>query len=205
MKKTALLLFFAAMVVVFIAPGSAHTQSAKEAMLALKKMHARCQAGITYKEYGPALGEAKFSVNLFMEGEDAKRNSPLTTAINKAMSDYEMAGSLWRHKIVSSPRAIQLPRNEADPWLKLYPEAEKPEKEGGALNAGYGKSIGMDYFFYSPFISLIWKSASQNISQADLLLANSQDEQNSELTLLKKENERLKRELNALKKSCGRK
>jgi len=86
MKK----LFIAVMVIgLTFAAVTTFAQSAKEAVLALKKLEARCQAGLSRSEYYSALGDAKFPVNLYMESSDAKQYSELTESINKVMQFYE--------------------------------------------------------------------------------------------------------------------
>jgi len=47
----------------------------------MKKLQARTQAGISYNDYAPALGEAKFEINLFLESPAAKENYKFTEAI----------------------------------------------------------------------------------------------------------------------------
>ncbi|MGD0217487.1 MAG: hypothetical protein ABSC45_08265 [Desulfobaccales bacterium] len=64
-----------------IFPSIAFSQSAKDALRAMKKLQARTQAGISYNDYAPALGEAKFEINLFLESPAAKENYKFTEAI----------------------------------------------------------------------------------------------------------------------------
>ncbi len=77
-------------------------QSSKEAIRALKKLEAKCQAGINYRDYVRALGEAKFEVNLFLEGKEAKNNPDLAELVTKAMKEYEEARDYWEMHIRSS-------------------------------------------------------------------------------------------------------
>jgi hypothetical protein len=76
-------------------PSFSFAQSAKEALMALKKLQAKIQIGISYKEYGPACGDAKFPVNLFLEGDEAKKDFKFTQAIKTAMKHYEGAFEVW--------------------------------------------------------------------------------------------------------------
>jgi hypothetical protein len=76
-------------------PSSLFAQSAKEALMALKKLQAKVQVGISYKEYGPAVGDTKFPVNLFLESNEAKKDFKFTQAIKAAMKHYEGALEVW--------------------------------------------------------------------------------------------------------------
>jgi hypothetical protein len=49
-----------------------YAQSAKEAVRALPKLQARVEAGISYRDYSPALGDALFEVKLFLQSPGAK-------------------------------------------------------------------------------------------------------------------------------------
>jgi hypothetical protein len=93
MKKnylSALILF-----IFIISPTPSFAQTAKDALLALKKIQAKIQVGISYNDYGPACGDAKLQVNLFLDSSEAKQNFKLTEAIKNAMKHYEGALEVW--------------------------------------------------------------------------------------------------------------
>jgi len=149
---------------------SALGESAKEAVRALKKLEARCQAGISYKDYVAALGDAKFEVNLFLEGTEAKKRPRLAESIDKVMGHYEFAGTVWRHKFSSSRRVtemISINSEFGQGILKLYPNSNKDFKEGGALTTFLkGNVIWID-----ALLPIIWKEASEELKNATNLLS----------------------------------
>ena len=64
--------------IILLIPIFAYADNTKDAVMALKKMEARVQSGISYRDYGNALADAKFPVNLFMESIEVKKNPELT-------------------------------------------------------------------------------------------------------------------------------
>jgi hypothetical protein len=91
-----------------VLPHTVFGQSAKEAIRALKKLEARVQVGISYRDYAPALGDAQFEVNLFLESPEAKSKSELSQSIKKAMELYLQANTIWGEKVkLSLPYELQ--------------------------------------------------------------------------------------------------
>jgi hypothetical protein len=140
-----------ALLVIIILPGIAFGQSAKDAFKALKKLEAKCQSGISYRDYGPALGDAKFEFNMFLESEEAKIKPELANSINKAMGHYIAAGTIWDTFLAltkgkrfsgsllifeSGPGGYLVDQNEKDfanLLFKTYPNTAKKMEEGGAV------------------------------------------------------------------------
>jgi hypothetical protein len=85
-----------AMVIIFSA-NVCFAQSAKDAVRALQKLQARVESGISYRDYGLALGDARFDVNLFLQSPQAK-NEKLKASIRRAMEHYQMARTVWQVK-----------------------------------------------------------------------------------------------------------
>jgi len=83
-----------AMVLVFLTSNICYAQSAKEAVTVLQQLRSKCQAGISYPAYGPAVGDAKFEVDLFLEGKEAKEKPEIAESVHKAMDFYEEAKRL---------------------------------------------------------------------------------------------------------------
>lgn len=155
-------------------------ESGKEAVRGLKKLQARCKAGISYKDYGVALGEAKFEVNLFLESQDAKKRGKLAESIDKIMEHYEFAGTVWRHKFSGGrgvTETISLKSDFGQSILKFYPNANKDFKEGGALATfeGYSSSSlqipERTDIFIDALLPVIWKEASDELKRATSLLS----------------------------------
>jgi hypothetical protein len=65
--RKGMVLFFILLICV---PTLTHGRSEKDAVLALKKLQAKIQEGISYMDYRNALGEAKFPLNIFLESKD---------------------------------------------------------------------------------------------------------------------------------------
>jgi hypothetical protein len=197
---------------------TAFAQTAKEAIYGLKKLEARVEAGISYRDYSPALGEAKFPVNLYLESQEAKNNPELASLIEKVMVHYEQAGFVFKEKIegpyryldhVSSFQNKQKAINEQNTYKSLieqYPEANKFIEDGGALgrdksdqgkdinNLKYGRVLNLNYLFPK-----ILKKASIDLKDASMLLSrakeiNAQNTQN-EIEKLKTENANLRKQL----------
>jgi hypothetical protein len=133
MKKIFLPLCF---VFIFLFPSIGYTQSPKEAYRALKKIEARCQTGISYRDYGSSLGDAKFELNMFFEGPEAKDKPELVYFLKEAMKYYEEALDLWSRNI-----RLRWPANGgllADKWKMASAEL----KSAGALIAAYESQKG---------------------------------------------------------------
>lgn len=85
------------------------SEAGKNAYFALKKIEARCQAGISYRDYPSAIGEAKYLVNLYLESPNASKpkNVPFTEAIKAAMNGYELAYTIWGDKFTTYDKQNQ--------------------------------------------------------------------------------------------------
>lgn len=131
------LLVLSAVFFLLVLPEVVLGQSATEAVRSLKKLEARVQVGISYRDYAPALGDTKFEVNLFMEGLDAKKKVKLAESIARVMIHYQYAGSTWNFGFSGATGcgdgAIWIESDTAKKALKLYPKAKEPYTEGGAV------------------------------------------------------------------------
>ncbi len=136
-------------------------ETAKDAVRALKKLEARCQAGISYRDYAPALGEAKFEVNMFLEGEEAKSTGELKTSIAKTMTHYLYLQKLWSRK--NSEFKYNMFMLDKDPYgtmaeyFKLYPTAKSPKTGGGIL------SKNGEFVYFSEAFSFVLNEASKEL------------------------------------------
>jgi hypothetical protein len=97
-------------------PNICHAQSAKEAVRALQKLQARIEIGISYRDYSPALGDAKFEVNLYMQGREAKTKLELATSLSKVIDLYQAALDVWKYGVANDGpiAAINLPVPEVN-------------------------------------------------------------------------------------------
>lgn len=94
-------------------------QSAKEAVRALQKIQAKVESGIIYRDYLPALGDARFEVTLFLNSSEVKNRPALAEAIAKAMEYYQIAGEMWGSSIKNPVIGVQVA------WDKANQELEK--------------------------------------------------------------------------------
>ena len=187
--RKAIVLFFILLVGL---PTLTHAQSAKEALMALKKLQARTQAGISYKDYGNALGEAKFPLNQFFESKDAQKYPELSTSLRKAMTHYEYATLPWNHKMSSSSGFYIWVNSDIGKDIEQnYPNARKDAYAGGAVRS--------NSYLVDLLLPLIWAEASKELDIATKLYAKLEEESSDETATLKKEIAKLKEEVARLK------
>jgi hypothetical protein len=94
MKKMLIML---AMVLGLLVSNVCYAQSGKEAVRALQKLQARVEAGISYRDYPPVIGDAKFEVNLYVKSLSDKEKylDNLAIKIRRCMDYHEIARSTW--------------------------------------------------------------------------------------------------------------
>ncbi|MHB8110530.1 MAG: hypothetical protein ACYDHW_10920 [Syntrophorhabdaceae bacterium] len=180
MKKS-LFFFFC---VSFLFFGTSYAQSAKDALLGLKKMQARVQSGISYKEYGAALGEARFPVNLYMESSESDDNEELKDAIKKAIEHYQFAGEVWQDSFRN--RIGTISKTMEPIVIVFYPVADKNIREGGA-RGGSGDST---FLMKEGVLPIVWREASTEIKIASDLLAQEDAKSQSKSLQKRKQNKK---------------
>lgn len=77
-------------------------ESANNAIRALRKLEARCEAGISPRDYGPALSDAKFDVSTFENSKEVKDWVALKEGIMRTMALYQKAGDSMRQKLATA-------------------------------------------------------------------------------------------------------
>jgi hypothetical protein len=194
MKK---LLFASVVIVLTLMAIPAFAQSAKEAIMALKKLQAKCQPGMAYKDFSSVLGAAKVPVNLFKESEEASRNEKLTESIIKTLRHFERANMYWNMKLSAYGwKDGVTDKNEEERILKIYPEASKDAAAGGArMKYGSVTRISVDFL-----LPIVWREASRELNIAEKLHLQGESKASNEIEILKEENEKLKAENAQLKK-----
>jgi cell division protein FtsB len=167
-------------------PFSTFAQSPKEAVLALKKLQARVETGVSYRDYSPAVSEAKFAVKLYLDSPESKDEPDLSTSLLKTIEHYQIANDLWGEKFSGrKPSDFVTPRVK-QAVFKIYPDAP---------DLGVATQ-------YSHLLSFIWGKASLELNTANSLLSKTEAKaENAKLQLeaLNKENEAFKKELGTLK------
>lgn len=176
MKK----LFIAAMVIglTFMAV-TAFAQPAKEALLGLKKLEARCQIGISYHDYSSAVADAKFPVNVFMESAEAEKFPDLKAAINKAMGHYETANIFWNRRM--NPRQGEIELQSGLIWTKSpmgqYISNAYPQAVAIAPTTGINWLLGNPkYYPLDSVLPIIWGEASKELANATALYSTIEEE-----------------------------
>jgi hypothetical protein len=181
MKRTIILFFILFMGI----PALTHAQSAKDALMALKKLEARCQGGISYNDYVNALGEAKFHLYLYYKSPDAEKYPDLSDSFEKAILHYEFAGMVWRQKMSKKyGEFIDMDSELGKSITRSYPNAKK------VMNAGSGIYSGE--YAIDLLLPLIWAEASKELEITTNLYAKLGKISSDETEKLKKEIAELK-------------
>lgn len=183
--KRAMILFF----LLFMGmPASTHAQSAKDALMALRKLEARCQGGMSYNDYANALGEAKIHLNLYYKSPDAEKYPDLSDSFEKAILHYEFAGMVWRQKMSHKyGEFIDMDSELGKSITRSYPNARK------GMNAGSGTYSGE--YAVDSLLPLIWAEASNELETTTDLYAKLREISSDEKEKLKKEMAELKNEV----------
>jgi|YelNatPaOPRAMG01_1025707.scaffolds.fasta_scaffold76262_2 hypothetical protein len=180
-------------IMMFWFAGIANAQSAKEAIEALKKLESRVQVGISYKDYGPALGETHYKVKNYLDSPESKKNSKLRNSIEKALNHYIYANDIWKYKFAGKvsdiiyreepplPHQYQYSPNSAT--NDLIRKGDERRKEAAKrfvdqIMKDYRKvkltsyGGGGTFISISDALSVIWNEASDEIKIASKLLTS---------------------------------
>ncbi len=181
--------------VTFCHPSFVFAQSAKEALLALKKLEVRVESGISYRDYSSAVADAKFPVKLFLESSDSKNDNALSSAFQKAVEHYDFANSVWGQKFSCAGGSdVLFPECGFNMFSKLkrdYPTIPISTDSSGEL-------VKIDTAILG-----IWKAASQEVQSASDLLSKSElkaEKAKLDFDAMKKENETLRKSIDSLQK-----
>lgn len=152
---------------------------ALSAIKALKKLEARTEAGISYKDYPPALGEAKFEVNQYLENDKSDRNPDLKKTIAEAMDLYKFAYEVWEAKFswevspdgsitIDMPGMVPYSAALATVYFLKFPDLNKDVADGGVLR----KSENSKYHTMRIDVALgrVWEKASKKTADASAIL-----------------------------------
>lgn len=166
MIKYLLFIFIAGMLVW---PAAVYADSATDAFRALKKLEARTQAGISPRDYAPALGDAKFDVNMFVQGKGAKQHPQLAAHIQRAMDCYDAVGILSGHRSPTSRGGLVLLGHPDNAVVKQvverFPQIGQDENLGGAVSDGPNGFLDV-----AIAARLLWAEASKELQAAQALL-----------------------------------
>ena len=157
--------------------GTAYGQTALDTIRALKKLEARIDIGLNYKEYALNLADAKVEATLFLESSAARQNKALAEVIRKVIDHYETARAVWQLKVTKMEdfgtafgHLMSLQNGEEGALgrrlLQRYPQANKSVEKGGALTLGAYGSRGVNEILVDNMISIIWKDAAKDLKEA---------------------------------------
>lgn len=177
-----ILVVIMAIVAMGLMVGVAFGQSSKDTYKALKKLQARTETGISFKDYGPALGDAKVEVNMFLESAEAKQKPRLKEIFTKTMKHYEEAGNVWRYQFAGrgAPACMVTPDDSAmiDQILRYYPSVRTKVESLDTYESvtfddamrGKKRPVHRDRLRYLDAIKAIWQEASNELQKAGPLL-----------------------------------
>jgi hypothetical protein len=75
------------------------SQSARNALNAVKKVEARTEVGLPYKDYSTVVGEGWADVKVFTESPEGKKLPEFSFLLVSAMGKYKLALDVWRDEI----------------------------------------------------------------------------------------------------------
>ncbi|HVN71520.1 MAG TPA: hypothetical protein VMU10_05825, partial [Desulfomonilia bacterium] len=136
---------------------NAFGQSAKEALAAIKKLQIKCESGILYKDYSPALNEAKSPVMLYLENPASKNAPAFSQALSNALGHYELANEVFVYMFKGGMgKHFESTQNPAlfEKIRQAYPELHI-----------YGQRDGSG-FSCAEAIQLMWTKAASEIEKA---------------------------------------
>ena len=77
-------------------------KSARDVLNAVKRVEARTEIGVIYRDYTVLIGETWADVKIFIESPDSKKLPEFSLLIAKSIADYKLALDVWKNKIDSS-------------------------------------------------------------------------------------------------------
>lgn len=143
-------------------------EKAKNAVVALRKLAARTEAGISYRDYSPVLGEALFSVKTFLSSDSAKINPEFTQAVLGSMKWFAATGEVWqaqfKHDRLSGSCTDRM-LYEIPPLCESYPELKTEITEWTV--GGEKKASGINF---KTAIPKSWELAGAELRKAEQLM-----------------------------------
>ena len=132
----------------------------------LKKIQARVEVGISYRDYSTTLGDVKFDVDEFLASPEAKDKLELANSIRKTLRHYIYAKGIWGLKIsgqssiTTDINSISMPelREVVKTLLEDYPKIKDIAKV-------YKYSGGKPCIMMDEVISFIWKEAAEELNK----------------------------------------
>jgi len=167
----------AAIILSILLPCLSYAGASGDAVMAIMKLEARCEAGISHRDFAPAIGEAKFAVNVFLKSKEAADNIKLAESINKVMAHYMAANLVWRIKLPRYSGSAKVEKGSiGENFLQQYPEIDNFDKtrgQGGIVERGGTRPDGTveKQIYVAGAVGYAIKRASEELKIADSLLS----------------------------------
>ena len=135
-------------------------QAAKDALKAARKLLSKTETGISYRDYSPALADAKLEISMFAESPAAKLYPDVTSLLLSAMAHFDLANTVWREKFAGGGRPYDRLYNKAltNTLIATYPILSKVMSEG--------------YIYINDALPFIWAAAGEDIQKAIIVMAS---------------------------------
>lgn len=143
--------------------------------MALKKLEAKTETGINYRDYGKEMGETWFAVKGYLESPSANKEPEIAQALAGAMRKYNLAAQLWTWSIESKrdfpkdavcEKLDYLWKDRKENIEKELPDAIKPRESGGAKFKEYPPgSSPVDCIAYTAALHIAWSNASKELKK----------------------------------------
>jgi len=134
--------------------------AANDALRALRRLTTRIETGISYRDYAPALSEAKLEIRTFADGEHASANQEFTERLNIAIAHFELAHLVWQERFRSYGRPLDLlyDQNLSHRLLATYPAMS------GAKDSSSGRVL------IQAAVAVIWKYGAEEVDAATSII-----------------------------------
>lgn len=137
--------------------GALYAEGARDATKAFAKLQARTEAGIAYRDYAAALGDANYEFKAFKDGPEWGKYPEVAHALDYALGRYAEAGMLWQLSMASGPTLYE--KSVMQQIVAKYPDAAKSLTAGGATFDTGGMQIARVLPFY-------WQDAATSVDAA---------------------------------------
>jgi hypothetical protein len=148
--------------------GVAFGQSAKDAVKALKKLEAKTETGINYKDFATALADTKVEVESFVNSKQAKRNPGLSECLNKTLEHYMLTNKIMNQRIQN----LRMARETGDKFAEIDSDVIKTDSPLGKMLMRQYPRIEphKGKYFIEILIPEIWNEASKELKKCDSLM-----------------------------------
>ena len=162
------------LLILLISIQQGYCQTANDAYLALKKMEAKTQVGVSYRDYTPALAETKFEVERLFESKSANKSPELNEHLGNALTLYIHAKDIFDLKMNGEKVFVDDIKGEL--VRKIYPKAVSHPWELEESLKKIAKESGLPYerkvYNLSEVLSGLWGDASKEIKKVSFYLKN---------------------------------